>query len=1745
MRRLYSARVARPLSSANTRPTRLGYATTAWCPYEDLIAVISGCGGVAVFHADSPGEVALLIGDKRSPARHIVWRNSPDKPLMLVVSDASGTISFWLSCDRRVNVWYLAESVQVPSVTVALGWNSTSTAVATVLAHGGLAVWLVPDHPSSHQSRSQRVKPRDLDNRRTIEAKYANSIRSVACKNLKLTDLFGGQLRCGTVAAGYVDPNGVALVTVSVTQPKKLSVWSVSIFKQPSPSFEVRPLCDTAMDAQSGSCISCAAVPPSGMLFAIGDGGVIARWHLKQSRPSTDFSWTLQSTARIDRETEDAVARGEIPEYEPTTHRQSSGSKGLEIIRRRKIYAFEISSDCKSLLTSSAYGLLRWNTEKLKVDGGFRIERGGRLQRDLEHSSPYWGVCLSPTGSAAFALNGSGFVHAFSLITPIVRSNPEATAEAAHSVMKRLLTIPFVDGLRGGWDLLSSIAFEGPRAAELVSDALMRDATASAPNMSFTSEKVIMTRSLMQDIIYAEDASAAVARKLLELASDAIRKSAPDSVILKLSVSAKDAKLLTSPANISKGVRQTLSSTSRVSPTQLSAAPLADWVMVLCAIWLQRCAEILAKHDTKGEHMRIPWFTVAAMATRNEKNKGPGHGIVYDTMLVRALRPASVAALTLLALEDEHGEPDIAPRYFRFSREETNSIVAALWEVSLAWESVDSMSRPIGGNDGPPSMRSGHSTEQMVNTAIVLGKHLAAAKVLGNAKELRVSVAEKALGLHGASKGAGFIMSLMRSHQGEDGPGGPGEETNNSSSGRGQAEWCQYDIITGRPLPPWAPLRRCVVSGLLAAEITQQKSDTVNVNIISPWITKWAEESPFGGRWARVPSLDLDRYELLPAVYHPCSDRLDASAQAVGPSERHLKTEDVLQAAGLQGNSHSSRAHPHIPTQTVPPNLQDPFLPVSKSLSAAGSDASGFPPPHTMHTPSGSDFLANGLDPVHFSQATHGTSQTIPQATGAVQVKSQSSLVPAPAPTEGGSSISRGGKKRPPGRGTRRPRKRPATEPRTPTSGQPSDLSGALVAGGIGGASSPAMNMFGRPPSAADAMSTDTRSTATGATNATGGAATDTSRRGRNRRRPPQPTGSMSTPVGSGIPGMNVGVGSNPGPHFGQTGINQPPGRGAAPRRPQQGPSQSNPAAVAAAAAGEAAAAAAAAAAAVPPVSAANKQPMRSHAMLQTGPNANNLGNLGLDNGSDPMSHLGFMNENSIGSGNMLEPGGGNAFNRNVSGSMGIPGNVNFLNGLSGGNNLGTGNGLNSDVGGLSTNDGVNGLNGQSGFNTNLLQQHLNPGSNPGLTSQGGAGQPWAALANLGLNLNGLSPEQTHRALGSLHPSAIEALHRKAVMQAVAAQGTNDVPVVSAGMGLDMGMLNSNGLPSGGINGIDVLGNGPRMGISDRAMPTISNGASNTPGVIPMDGPDDPGGQNVVGGLGGVRTSRAESVTSAPGRASVPSLDNVGIGGVPPSLMLGSNRDTFSGIGGPENGLNSRPGGAGRMSPGAGGMNNDLGRVGLGFGDVGSGLNGGIAVGGGHDNSGMVSIDNNGANGGGSNNELPVDRNGGMNDGLGMRIWKGNVQAHGQEGDLLVPCVGIRYNLQGKHVITDASSWPTLLHCDSSNLLPHCKAMDHARSPTAQWYVRFVVVNENGNEQRSKQLCEMVTFIESQKMAFGIRCNQPEGMAGTLYLWGMAVPNVGPSLLGVFIPTSTGPPAPDIGVDDFQQFMMMGDGTPK
>lgn len=839
MRQLYTTRVVRPFPPIRTPRSYLNHTGVAWCPYHDLIAVISGCGAVAVFHPDSPANVALLTSTTRSPAKHVAWRKSLNYPPLLAVADESLSVTFWLSINRRVNEWHIADIVQTPSHALAIGWNSTGSALAASLSDGRLSAWSVPAYVSPEPQ--YYASAGRLQSEHSSTPKFPTSVRSLSFVSpFDTAQLFGGNLRCASIAPGHVDPNSIALVTVMSADPTSISVWQI-FFNEGLTAFDVRRLATTTMQpSDAGACIACAIVPPSGMLFAISCRGIIARWRFLKARSGVERGWHLEQHARIHKEIKDAASRAPI--LKGASESTNSDESGKLVYHNPEIYAFQVSHDCESMIFATSAGVLLWDVESLKVCDGHRSDTVSCARSAASQHGPIWGLCFSPTASAVFAANSKGFANVFTILYPISQAVANAKASGTTIAASRLVDITHADGLHGGWDLLAPVSFEGPSAASAINDDLIYGIIRPLKPIPPSAERIQLAKAVLRNFLNVDDALAVAAENLLQVAIDAMDSSAILPVKASLSFNAKDIKSFSSSTLVSKAVERAISSVSSVSPHQVTSAPLADWVMTLCSVWLQRCAQILSSYDPKGGILKAPWVAVVSMIPHFEKNSNSGHGMVFDIALLRALRPASVAAVFLLDIQSHFIKRKEPVRYHRFSRNDAHCVLAAFWEVSYAWESacLPDKSKSRDSSKLYPSVQ----TDRMLNAAVVLGKHLIAANVLAEAKELRVHVAEEALGLRGATRGTGFIMSCMRSHH----QASRGIKNMLSES---CVESCKYDILTGRRLSSGNRLRRCVISGLLAVDFIENEVGGGNV---PPWITKWNNKSPFGGQWAVVTS---------------------------------------------------------------------------------------------------------------------------------------------------------------------------------------------------------------------------------------------------------------------------------------------------------------------------------------------------------------------------------------------------------------------------------------------------------------------------------------------------------------------------------------------------------------------------------------------------------------------------------------------------------------------------------------------------------------------------------------------------------------------------------------------------------------------------------------------------------------------------------------------------------------------------
>lgn len=1696
MRPLYTAQVSRPLSPISPRPTRLGFSTIAWCPHEDLLACVSGCGAVSVFHLDSPGEVALLVGKKRAPARHLLWRHIPSKPSMLVVADAAGRITMWVAKDRRVNVWTAAADLDPHCVAAALGWTPDGNSLVVVLAQGSVEVYNVPDWPVAMEANRKATDyahggaRRERDRKGYETVKGEGSVVKLECKNAKAAEIFGGQVRSATVSGGGPDGSSVVLVTVAAAQPRLLKVWQVGVLMGGG-GFEVKGVSSVEMDiAEEGKCVSVKCIPKCGMLYAVGDRGVICRW--KNQRSGGDNGWMLQAKGNLERESESALEKSLVgggTELGGGEFSMNCTTRALELCRKRKVYAMEVAPDGGTMVTSSSVGLLVWDTDKLKVVAGYSLADS---KAQTGEGSPYWGVCISPGSAAMVALNGEGRVDAKSLVGRIAVGGGQVVMSTAKDVTKKLLSTTSPDGLTGGWDVIASVAMDGPSAANVVANAIgAMVKAAQTQNAVPTLAQLTNLKATMEGIANSGAFACSAAKKLLELATDAIRKSAPDNVKIRLMMQEKEAKQCISPDAVQKILTQHTNA-GRVPIQQLAAAPLADWILVMCVVWLQRCAIVLMQSGGKGALGH--WACLpSVMDSPTLSSKMPtSRGIAYDVDLIRSLRQACLPAAILLALEDEYGEPEADARYHRFRRAQSAQIVAAMWDVSIAWDVADAMA-----HIGPWTTReatvalSAKNGERIASTASALSRHAHVTQIVRESPELNVERCEKALGLHGSAVGAGFIMSCRRSYEG-NASSDVGIATNRDRNTRG--EWCPFDLVTGRPLPPWAPLRRCIVSGLLAAENTQQKSDSqVVMNAAAPWAARWSSESPLGGRWARVPSLDLERYELLPAVTPTVTDRSESGTQ--GSNVRHAKNEENVAANGTAPVAIAPPLrHPQMHPSAGVANQHNAVNAAAAAAAAAAAVAASRANQMNQHMMTTAAAVQNsgGVPGMPVGNAMHAAMQSRMISGSAGRV--QASPGTASSTTDPGSTASKGNRKRSSSSASRsKGRKRPATER---TASQFSDLAGSMGVTGLPSTSSPASGTpMVRGNTAADVLSTDTRSTVTAATNATGGQQ-DTSKPGRRSRKRNKAKESQrvdeaaaaAAAAAAALEGSNALVTGSTPPVVPQSlsqsaamaQHNPQVSRAAMAKKHHPMSNQRNPSQVAAAAA---AAAEAAAAAAHP-----NGKTVavgRNTSMLPVGVHPDGMTAAGMNEPAEAVQQIPYVGsagvQGTVGiSAAALQAVA--ARRGNMTSMQNAAANLNMMGGA---NVAGAGGAaMPVNAGGMQQNNFAprnpqeSGFPGMSNVQTPemaMMQTLGNAGGGP----SGLMGPSGNALTSLALNF-GVSAAQ----LANLPPAklqiAIEALSRRAALN----PGMNQPPGVTQDP------------PSGGSMPNLMGGNG--LG----AMPVVDmNAGAQAAGI---------GG--LVGANGGAPGSQFGQQVGTPGRSTMG-------GASPAQVPMGTPRTSVA---------------ADSESPAQG----RLGTVGLG----GNEMRGrGIAQGAGDRGTGGVGAMTGGAN---SMNSTAGQGRAGAAGGIaesGERIWEGNLHVKGKKNDMLVLFVAIQCSAPEKLPLQETSGWPEQLECDVKEL-KHCsEVFPQMDEPTSQWYVKFVPITQALVEKERSRLEQFMRVLVERSLAFEINCNQPGGTPGTLFLWGVQVGEQ-QSLLGVFRPQ----PAlqPDLTAEqDWQKLVNLGAGV--
>lgn len=1564
------------------------------------------------------------------------------------------------------------------------------------------------------------------------------------------------------------------------------------------------------------------------------------------------------------------TAIGLAQQVSPQSAIDQNPASRLKPIERRKVFSVDVGLNGAFFVTADAFGVTLRDASTLEI-----VTRQEVLSADGQHVRNYWGICLSPNCSVIVALDGDGRVDVSAILSTHKANSKEVIAESERRA-RCLFESTSSSGLRGGWDLFVCMAAEGREYVSQALSALSRLPSASTQRSMVVKDKLENIRVMAISATDPEAFPCFAARQLLECASLAIKSSAPPTVASQFSLTSKDFGRVVSHADFMNHLSVVAATSQSANPSQLVSAPLCDWIILLCVVYLRRCVMFVMRNHATHPVVGSQWATVVA----NDRTHDVAVEHCYfitDKRMADKLRSAAVAAAALLTVNDAHADGDRSPRFLRFSREQTASIVSAFWDVSSACQSATDPATSSAATQNVKQMEQNRHNVYL-STAAALARHPTVADLFASEHAPRVISIERALGLRGSSSGAGFLVSSlrrgsvgksrrMRSRTRESIPGtssraAPGYNSNSLrlsgaravsgdlgddsqpaseaaksgdfSQNGGKAaelakpgsngaanpqvlstdekelmsertEWCPYDLVTGRPLPPWAPLRRCVISGLLATEIMEPLPDgTPTPNPVAPWASRWVHESPFGGRWALVPSLDLDRHDLLQPA--PMANRLGTTNHAAPPAGAPLQpvkkdqslmsVNDVYSTMPMPTTANNSGSnavtHPTVASASSNPGGALQTNPASAILAASAnmmntSQAVGGPPmsqpvsmtaattarpstvlgqssaveiPNNYNSNSGGPSAASGVAYPSAPQVV-GDSSSVGQAPVGTP---RGVLSTASSTTDQASTTSRG-RKRPASNSRRGGRKRPAPDVRASTPSQLSDqnisqgpsvvgMGGNLGVSPNGGITAANAQSPGVLPGGImqDAISTDTRSTRTAATNISGGVDQVVGKSGRKPRvkrnaNPPTEDNVGSqlqqvTQAGHQFQGLteiqrahlsqqqqqlgHQQLGHQLGLPSNLSGSNLPNAAqqsymGNMPNQVLRPPGQLNPGLV------------------------GNQQNAQALGLTGTGHgnmplNAqpeldpslpgvfNNLQNGG--NGLDDMSAMfGFMGSgsvpNTLGNAGGVSPASQNTgIQRPVSNNGGFPvmPDLNAASPPLGSGGFGTNLSFLGPTGFQGANLNINAINGlqnqalQTGPNNSFpLSTNLNNSQAAAFANTG--------MADLEAHLEKLSPQITPQQ----SQAAVEAFKRRAAFQQgnLAQMQSSSVPAPGqANMNLQVPQAVSMGMS--GVLGFPGLSQGTNVVHGQRGVPTGPGALTGRdaqqfrpsmqqqifPGSSSFnDGSDlGPGVEaNLVAALAKANASKAVNPVRQASSSSMTAGNNMLLGNANMvNLSVGSHVDAVSGLSGANdnnglmrsNGVNSAAAAAPPVSvPGT-------------FNGV---LRGGIGTG---TAAPVVSNRRPPAN----ISSAHVNNAASSNFVKGEGIWRGDLHVCCFGADAHFPCVAVRGIETMKNVIRSAESWPAQFKCEESSRKTFNDVRPHLKDGSALGCVQFSRVDENGTIVMDPKFAMVMKLMQKNQIAFEVDCDISPGVPGKMYVFATKPPHSDFGLFGVLKPVSLG-----------------------
>lgn len=139
---------------------------------------------------------------------------------------------------------------------------------------------------------------------------------------------------------------------------------------------------------------------------------------------------------------------------------------------------------------------------------------------------------------------------------------------------------------------------------------------------------------------------------------------------------------------------------------------------------------------------------------------------------------------------------------------------------------------------------------------------------------------------------------------------------------------------------------------------------------------------------------------------------------------------------------------------------------------------------------------------------------------------------------------------------------------------------------------------------------------------------------------------------------------------------------------------------------------------------------------------------------------------------------------------------------------------------------------------------------------------------------------------------------------------------------------------------------------------------------------------------------------------------------------------------------------------------------------------------------------------------------------VGKRAWQG-VLICGNNNVTAVRAIAIQIAAANRLGVTDASSWPNLLHLDTRGTCPGKSVIKYLTAPQTQWYVRFAAIDPTGSEVADSRLQSVAREMAHGETVLELPMMRGGVLHSNLYVLAVTVAPGSHVLVGAVLPDSS------------------------